>query len=321
MHALIVQGHDRFNGLRLTDLSAPSPDSGEVTIDVEVAGLGLIDALWVTGAMPCDVGFVPGLEVAGTIRELGEGVSGFAVGQRVAAILPGAGGFAEVARTPAALVAGLPPSLSTDQAAVVPINTVTAHLALMTVARFSPGETMLVHAGVGGLGSQFAQVGRTLGASRVDAVVGTPAKQDTARSLGYDDSYLRSDLASIPENSYDIVVDPVGGDASEVGFRALRSGGRLVRVGNASQAPDGAISSLAHWLENKTTVGFNVGAWLGAHPEQGTASLRWALDAVARGEVRVDLTRVGDPEQVADLLASLEEGITTGKLAIRMHTN
>lgn len=320
MRAYTVTRHDRFDGIRPTDRSVPHPGPGEVAIDVAVAGLGLIDAFWVTGVMPSEPGFVPGLEVSGTVRELGEGVADPTIGQSVAAILVGAGGLAEVACAQAALVAPVPAGLSAEVAAVVPIDTVTAHLGLTTVGRFAPGESVLVHAGVGGLGSQFAQVARALGAGRVDAVVGTPEKQETARALGYDDAFLRDHLAALPEDTYDVVVDPVGGPATEAGFRALRAGGRLMRVGNASQAPDVPLSSMAHWLENTSTVGFNVGAWLGAHPDQGTASLNWSLAAVARGEVRVDLTRLGGPDELPDLLAALERGDTTGKVAVRLRS-
>lgn len=318
MRALVLTHHQRFDGLNLSDRAVPQPGPGQVSIDVEYAGIGLIDALWVSGAMPSDVGFVPGLEVSGTVRALGNDVSSFAVDQRVAAILPAAGGFAQVACAQATLVAAIPQGLSMDLAAVVPVNTVTAHLALTTVARFSAGENVLIHAGVGGLGSQFAQVAQALGAGRIDAVVGSPAKQDTARELGYHHSYLRSQLATVQADTYDVVVDPVGGAATEGGFRVLRAGGRLVRVGNASQAPDVALSSMAHWLENKTTAGFNVGGWLAEHPQQGAASLQWALESAARGDIRVDLTRVGGPDQISDLLATLERGDTTGKLALRM---
>lgn len=205
-----------------------------------------------------------------------------------------------------------------DANTFVPAESITAHLALTAVSRFSPGESLLIHAGVGGLGSQFAQVARALGAGRVDAVVGTPAKQDIAHELGYDRAYLRSDVASMDADTYDIVIDPVGGAATKAGFGVLRAGGRLVRVGNASQSPDVALSSMAHWIENKTTAGFNVGAWLAERPEEGAASLRWALEAAARGEIRVDLTRVGEVNEVPDLLAALERGDTTGKLAVRM---
>lgn len=156
-----------------------------------------------------------------------------------------------------------------------------------------------------------------MGAGPCDAVVGTPEKQALALKSGYRTAYLRSEVRDIPDGTYDIVVDPVGGDATTHGFRVLRSGGRLVRVGNASQAPDVEVGTLALWLENKTAAGFNVGAWLAEHPADGTDSLAWSLEAVARGDVRVDLTAVGGHEQLPQFLEALERGETTGKLAVR----
>lgn len=307
--------------LRPVEVDSPSPASGQVSIDVAFAGLGLIDAFWASGFMPSGPNFVPGLEISGTIRELGEGVTEFAVGDAVAAILLGAGGFAEVACAPVNRVAVVPSELSLEKAAVTAVNTVTAHIALTRSARFTADDSILVHAGVGGLGSQFAQVALALGATSVDAVVGTAAKADIARELGYRRVYLRDEVERIPADSYDVVIDPVGGTATEIGFRALRSGGRLVRVGNASQAADVPLSSIAHWLENKTTTGFNVGAWLRSFPEHAAPSLQWALAAAARGDVRVDLTRVGTPDELPEMLAALERGETSGKLAVQMRRN
>lgn len=324
MHALTVTDHRRFAGLRRRSHPDPTPGPAELTIDVRVAGVGLIDALWITGAMPSLPDFIPGLEVAGTVRATGAGVDGFTPGQPVAAFLPRAGGFASVAVTSAALAAPIPAGLSFEQAAIVPSNTTTAHLALTTVGRLSPGEHLLIHAGTGGLGSQFAQVARALGAGRVEAVVGNPEKQRLAYDLGYHAAHLRTATDDLPDGGYDLVVDPVGGPATAGAFRLLRSGGRLLRVGNASQAPAVALDSLDHWLQNKSTVGFNVGAALADDPAAGTESLRWALAAVADGRVRVDLTGLAelraddDVAQVAALLERLETGHTTGKLAIRL---
>ena len=230
MYAYTVNNGGLQYVLQYVQKPEPTPEPGQVSITVHTAGLGLIDALWTIGAMPSNPDFVPGLEVSGTVRALGEGVNHLAEGQLVAAILPAAGGFAEVVCTPAT---------------------------------------------------------------------------------------LRSGLRDLPDGTYDIVVDPVGGDATAQGFRVLRSGGRLVRVGNASQAPDVEIGTLALWLENKTAAGFNVGAWLAEHPADGTDSLAWSLEAVARGDVRVDLTAVGGHEQLPQFLEALERGETTGKLAVR----
>ena len=82
MHALVVARHDRFAGLECSEVPDPRPEPGEISIDVQVAGVGLIDALWTTGAMPSLPGFIPGLEVSGTVRELGEDITGFTLWRR-----------------------------------------------------------------------------------------------------------------------------------------------------------------------------------------------------------------------------------------------
>lgn len=316
MRALTLHRPGLPGGLVVRETPTPAPGPGQIAIDVEVSGLGMIDALWASGAMPADPGFVPGLEVSGTVRALGDGVDAPLPGTRVAAILPSAGGLAEVVCAPAALVAPIPAGLTAELAAVVPVNTVTMHLALTTVARGVEGADVLVHAGVGGLGSSAGQLARLLGARSVRAVVGTPAKADRARELGYDDVVLRDELDRVPDASVDVVVDPVGGPATASAPRMLRSGGRLLRLGNASQAPDVPISSLDHWLRNVSTVGFNVGAWLADHPAAGTSSLAWALESVASGRLRVDLAEVGGTADVDRLLGDLVAGRAVGKLAV-----
>lgn len=318
MQALTVVAAGTSKRLELTDVPEPKPQSQEVAIIVTSAGIGLIDAFWGTGVMPQLDNFIPGLEVAGVISAVGAQVKEFTVGQKVAAILPAAGGFAEVVCTHCSLVAAIPEGMGYTQAAVVPINSVTAHLGLTTVARLAAGESVLVHAGTGGLGSQFGQIARILGATRVDAVVGTAAKAQLAKELGFDNVYLRDNLDNIEYDTFDIVIDPVGGNATTTGFAALRAGGRLVRVGNASQAADVSLSSMAHWLENKTTAGFNVGAWLSAHPQQATESLRWALSAVASGQLLVPVTQTGGLGDHQQLMSALLAGDTTGKLAFEL---
>lgn len=314
MQALTVVHDNESTRLSLSEVPTPRPQANEVAIQVKSAGIGLIDAFWGTGVMPQDEGFIPGLEVAGTITALGSEVTDFTIGQKVAALLPAAGGFAEVVCAEISLVAPLGDDLDFAQASVVPINSVTAHLALTTVARLSAGESVLVHAATGGLGSQFGQIARLLGASRVAAVIGTEEKAQLALTLGFDSTYLREDLSAIPNDAFDVVIDPVGGTATSTAFEKLRAGGRLVRVGNASQAPDVMLSSMAHWLENKTTAGFNVGAWLAAHPQQGTTSLRWCLAAVAKGDIQVPVTAAGGFDKHQQFCAALLAGETTGKL-------
>ncbi len=136
------------------------------------------------------------------------------------------GAYGEVAVTNANLVAPLPPGMDPTLAAAVPANTTTALVALERVAHLKPGEHVLVHAAAGGLGSQFGQIARLLGAARTVGVVGSEAKRRAALDLGYDEVWLRSELGDAAGGQFDVVVDPVAGPTRQTSLDLLRLGGR-----------------------------------------------------------------------------------------------
>jgi NADPH:quinone reductase len=159
--------------LRVVDLPDPTPGPGQIAIDVSYAAVGLIDVFLRQGLYKDRPGlpqppFIPGLEVAGTVRELGGGVTGFAVGERVVTFSAnGAGGYASIYVAAEALVVStegydIDPAVA---AAVVP-NAAMAHLVFANVARLSPGESVLIHGALGGFAAAFPGIARQLGASR-----------------------------------------------------------------------------------------------------------------------------------------------------------
>lgn len=329
MHALAIVGYDGPQAMEVIQRPVPLPGPGEVSVEVSHAGVGFIDGLFATGFGGVPLPFVPGLEVAGTIRALGEGVSGFGIGQRVAALtITTSGGYADVVVADARLVAPIPEGLDAATAAATCANTVTAVSALSLLSGGATGDagddgvlaerSVLVHAGVGGVGSQFGQVARALGAARTAAVVGSQSKAQVAERLGYDESFLRDRLQTIPDGSWDIVVDPVGGAATTAGQRHLAPFGTLLRVGNASGADPVAIDSMQLWLTGTSVSGFNLGAYTGAHPDRVGADLRRALDLVASGQVTVDVSRHVTRAQAPDALADVLAGATTGKVVITL---
>ncbi len=141
------------------------------------------------------------------------------------------GAYGQVAVTNANLVAPLPPGMDPALAAAVPANTTTALVALERIAHVKPGEHVLVHAAAGGLGSQFGQIARLLGAARTVGVVGSEAKRKAALDLGYDEVWLRSELGDAAGGQFDVVADPVAGPARRTSLDLLRLGGRLLAGG------------------------------------------------------------------------------------------
>ncbi len=312
-----IVAFDGPRALQLHDVPATTPKAGEVSVDVTHSGANFVEVLFARGIVPLELPWTPGIEAAGTIRELGAGVTAPAPGTRVAALtINNGGGYGGIAYTNHHLVAPIPENMELDVASALPANTTTAMIALERAANLSPDESVLVHAGVGGVGSQFGQVARHYGVGHVAAVVGTPEKRKIAIDLGYDEAYLRSELDSVPKGRFDVVVDPVGGASRAASLGYLRLGGRLLVIGNASQAPPTQIDCTQLWLEGKAVVGFNLGAVAFNEPERVGTYLRRAVDLVAAGVVKVLISGTEPLERAGAVLEQIERGETSGKIVL-----
>ena len=203
-------------------------------------------------------------------------------------------------------------------AAAVPANTTTALVALERIAHVKPGEHVLVHAAAGGLGSQFGQIARLLGAARTVGVVGSEAKRKAALDLGYDEVWLRSELGDAASGQFDVVADPVAGPARQTSLDLLRLGGRLLAVGDAAQAGDPMVSSNSLWLRGIGVLGFNLGAFTAANPRTTGVYLRRALSLAASGEVTVRIAERAPIREAPRVLADMAAGATVGK-AVLVH--
>ena len=228
------------------------------------------------------------------------------------------GAYGQVAVTNANLVAPLPPGMDPALAAAVPANTTTALVALERIAHVKPGEHVLVHAAAGGLGSQFGQIARLLGAARTVGVVGSEAKRRAALDLGYDEVWLRSELGDAAGGQFDVVADPVAGPARQTSLDLLRLGGRLLAVGDAAQAGDPMVSSNSLWLRGIGVLGFNLGAFTAANPRTTGVYLRRALSLAASGEVTVRIAERAPIREAPRILADMAAGATVGK-AVLVH--
>ncbi|MGW4556622.1 quinone oxidoreductase family protein [Streptomyces sp. NPDC004365] len=313
--AVIIPEFGEAEVLRVATVAVPEPGPGQVAIDVAYAGANFAEVLYRRGVVDVPLPFVPGIEVAGRIRAVGQGVENLVVGQPVAALtIVDSGGYAEVVVTSADLVAPLDgQGIGMDVAAALPSNGTTAFLVLDRVARIEPGESVLVHAAAGGVGSQLGQAARLLGAGRVVGTVGSAAKIKTARSFGYDEVILRDQIDDAGD--FDIVVDMVGGPVRHTSLDRLAPMGRLVVMGNASGAVDVGIPANELWFTNRTVSGFNLAAFAAAFPEETGRALRRAVAAAVAGDLRVQVEAL-PLEQAAQVHQRIESGATTGKLVL-----
>lgn len=287
--------------LFVTELPDPTPGPGEISINVSHAAVGLIDLLFRQGVFKNVPGmaqppFVPGLEVAGTVRALGEGVSGFEIGEKVVAMSAGTGtgGYASIylakaSGTVSIESSGIDPALAV---AVIP-NAAMAYVALTDVAHLSEGESVLVHGALGGFAAAFPGIAKQLGASRVVGTVRTSKLEAAAKTkLPYDRIVDSNELPVVFDGEkFDIVIDPVGGAVRSHSFASMKPGSRLIVAGNASGDWGHQVKTNDLWMGSVTVSGFNAGAYLPTHPQTIRPALEAALRAVAAGlgETEIDV--------------------------------
>lgn len=229
--------------LAATTRPVPSPGASEVLVRVEAIGVSRPDSLQRRGLHPPPPGAsdLPGLEVAGAVAAVGEGVARWRPGDAVCALLPG-GGYAQYAIAHEGSVLPVPAGWSAVEAATLPENLFTVWDNVFHRARLAPGETMLVHGGTSGIGSTAIMLARTFGAA-VLATAGSAAKCEACVRIGAgaainyrEDDFVPRVLALTQGRGVDVVVDIVGGDCVQRSLEVLALDGRIVHL--ATQGPD-----------------------------------------------------------------------------------
>ncbi len=307
--------------LVVEEREAPAPGPGQVLVEVEAVGVNYVDALFVSGEYQIKppLPFVPGSEVAGVVRQLGEGVVAVAVGDRVMA-MPGLGGYADQVVLGARQVVPVPGDLDAPRAATFIQSYATALFALTRRTSLAEGEVVLVLGAGGGVGLAAIDVATALGA-RAIAAASTDEKRMLATVMGaeaaIDTTYedLKARARELGDGGVDVVVDPIGGDAAEPALRALRWGGRYVVIGFAAGSiPRIPLNQVL--LNNRTIVGVDWGAWSMRDPKAQGELLDELGALVAEGRLHPVAPTTYPLERAADALRDLLERRVTGKVAL-----
>lgn len=319
MRAIQVTRLEGPTSVEGAEVDEPPAGGSRVLIDVHAAGVTYPDVLLTRGEyqMKPNPPFVPGSEVAGTVRSAPDG-SGLEVGDRVAALC-GIGGFAEVAAAGADAVFPLPEAVSFAEGAALPVNHLTAELALNRRGRVQAGETVLVHGAAGGVGSATVQVAKALGA-RVIAVTSTEEKAAFARELGADEAIAVEGFKDAAREltdgrGVDVVVDPVGGDRFTDSLRSLAREGRLLVLGFVGgEIPTVKVNRLL--LANTSVVGVAWGELAMATP--GLLQEQWAtlLPHLQAGRLAPAIDATLPLERAADALERLDRRQAQGNVVL-----
>ncbi len=247
MRQLVIPRHGPPEVLTIREVADPAVTNGTLRIRVRAAGLNFSDLLARQGLYP-DAPKLPavmGYEVAGEVNQVGAGVTGFTAGDRVVA-LTRFGGQSELVVVSPDAVFRLPERWTLEEGAALPVVYITAHHMLTRVAATRPGETVLVHSAGGGVGLAVAELGRILGLRVIG--LASAGKHDVLRTLGVE-PVDRTDLRwpeavrRLAPTGVDVVLDPVGGEATRQGYRLLAPLGRLVCFG-ASGLSGGTVRNL-----------------------------------------------------------------------------
>jgi NADPH:quinone reductase len=294
----------------------PEPGKGEVLVRVHAAGLNGADQMQLRGLYPPPPGSgipadIPGLEVAGQVAATGPAVTRFVTGDRVMAIVAGAG-QAELVVVPERQLMPVPDTLDWPQAGGFAEVFTTAYDALVNQADLRPGDRLLVHAGAGGVGTAAIQLATSLGA-RVTATVRNPAHWDAVAALGA--SVLAPEQFSGDE-IFDVIVDPIGGPNVATNVASLADGGRIVVIsvlgGHTAELDLGTLMARRGTITAST---------LRARPPEEKALLarhleRHVLPLVTAGRVHVPVAATYPLDHVADAYAHFAEKGKIGKIVL-----
>ena len=321
MRAIRIDGWGGPDVLELVDdVPVPEPAEHELLIRVTRAGINFADthARENSYLSRYELPMIPGAEVAGVVEH---DANGFEAGQRVVAMV-GTGGYAEFARAPAATTFAVPDEVSDAAALALLVQGLTAWHLYRTSAQLRAGESVVVHAAAGGVGSLAVQLGAPLGAGRVIATASSQAKRALALELGADAAVdvTREDLTeALKEANHgepvDVVFEMAGGRVFDASLRALAPFGRLVTYGMASREPN-EVTSGALMRHSQAVVGFWLMHCLLKPAELVDAPLRELLELVAAGKLRVVEGEAYGLSEARRAHEDLQARRTTGKLVL-----
>ena len=326
MKAWVVRQLGGPESLNLEEIAPGEPAEGMVRIRVRAAAINFPDALMVAGLYQSkpELPFVPGVEVSGEVVSSPPG-AGFKAGDRVMALVDNAGltrgGYSEIADAAAQSVRQMPDKMSFEEGAGFTLIFQTGWFGLHRRANLKAGETLLVHAGAGGVGSAAIQLGKAAGAT-VIATAGSDEKVEVCRRLGADHAvnYKTEDFVEEVKRvtggrGADVVIDPVGGDVYDRSTKCIAFEGRIVLVGFTSgRIPQAATNHVL--IKNYSVVGLHWGLYAKRAPELIAPAARALLDLYESGKIKPHISARIPLSEAPRALAMVAEGKSTGKVIL-----
>ncbi|MFC7238377.1 zinc-binding alcohol dehydrogenase family protein [Saliphagus sp. GCM10025317] len=321
MRSIEVTEYGDSGVLQTADRKRPEPGPGEVRIFVEAAGINFADVMQRRGVYPGgpEPPYVPGMEAAGTVDAAGEGVD-LEEGDRVVGML-GGGGYAEYATANAQMLLPIPDGMSFEEAAGFPVQFLTAHSCLFEWGGLEEGESVLIQAAAGGVGTAAVQLASRAGAE-VFGTASTEEKLELAAELGCDHpiQYTEVDFRDPVEEAtdgegVDLVLESVGDDVFDRSLDALAHFGRLVTYGVASGVPASAENRRL-LFENKSVIGFHLGQASRHDPKRIMRAVPDLTRGLADGDLEVIVGETFALEDTSEAHQFIEDRKSVGKVVL-----
>ena len=320
MKAILVHHTGGPEELNYEEVDIPKPAPGQALVKIAASGVNFIDVYQRTGLYKLPIPFTLGQEAAGVIEALGEGVTGFAVGDRVA-YTSVVGAYAEYAAVPVKMLVHVPEGIDLKAAAGAMLQGMTAHYLTHSTFPLKKGDTALVHAAAGGAGLLIVQMAKALGA-KVIGTMSTEAKAEAARKAGADETILyttqdfETEVKRITDGKgVDVVYDSVGATTFLKSLNCIRPRGMMVSFGQSS-GPVAAIEPLVlsqrgSLFLTRPTLAFHI-----ATPEELAWRAGDVLNAIASGKLHIHIEKTYKLADVRQAHRDLESRKTTGKLVL-----
>ncbi len=315
--------------LRKTDLSIPAPGKGEILIRNHAGAVNFIDTIIRRGEMPegmmPSLPHTPGVEGAGVVEVIGDGVDGFAAGDRVAWMGPiGAGGYGSHSVVKAPYVVKIADNISFETASSIPVNAMTAYHMLVNLGAAKAGKTVLIHAAAGGVGTMAVQIAKHLGLTVIASVSTDKISYVTAQGADHFIDYRQEDVTTRVDEltsgrGVDLTLNPIAGAALKSDLDALAPLGTAVLFGFLAGPPAGDFAGdlAKHFQQSIAVRVSDIYTYFSTHPDAFNTDLKAVFDLLEQGVLRPQITTLPSAE-AAEAHRRLEAGETTGKLVLTL---
>jgi len=319
MKAVLVEDFGGPDVMKIHEVDVPNIKSKQVLIRVAATNVNFADVKSRYGNYhnASKPPFIPGLDAAGIIEKVGTEVQHLKVGQRVIAFTK-TGSYAEFMVADENLTFVLPDNIDFATAAVCPIVSFTSYKLLADVAKLDPGETVLIHAAAGGIGTTAIQLAKILGAGRVIGTVGSNSKIPAALEAGadhvisYEDGNFADEVNELTNGEgADVILDSISGSVSEQSLHCLAMYGRLVNFGNTGG--DAQFKTKDLYTSCRSVMGFSLGTTRNKRPHLLRATADRVLGYLADGQLRMKIGKQFSLEQASNAHIWVESRKSTGK--------